>query len=227
MKYNHRHLPGESAQLGHQASGAGPPRRSRGWRERMKVRWPFVLCGFLTTLVTLVSFHSPTSPSEQTEIVLLAYTNQSGTSLALLQVTNRTASTFTCLVSPRAVTFRGRREIWCASTHVLSPRGAFVFSVQTATNDKARRVSVRLVETRGWQVALASMLLRFGIHAFKGKDYQLTSSAFSRPTTHRNRHPNHSSQQPLPLPLPEVAGDSQFPGFNESWLPGALAERDH
>lgn len=191
----------------------------------MKARWPFVLCGFLTVLVTLVSFQSLSPPFEQTAIVLLGYTNRAGASLAVLQVTNRTASTFTCLVSPRNVTFRGRSEIWCASTYVLSPRGAFTFTAQT-TPDRARRVSVRLVETRGLQVTLASALRRFGIHALKGQDYRLTSSAFFSPASHRDTQPTRSSQQPPSLPLSEVPGDSTFFDFGEPWFPAAVAERD-
>ena len=192
----------------------------------MKARWPFILCGFLSVLVTLISFQSPCPPSAQTAIVLLGYTNQAGASKAVLQVTNRTASTFLGLVSPRAVTFRGRREIWCASTYVLSPRGAFTFTVQTAPDDKARRVSVQLVETRGWQVTLASVLRRFGIHALIGKDYRLTSSAFSRPATRPDTQPARSSPQPPPLPVSEVTGDSLFPDLGEAWPPAAVAERD-
>ncbi len=184
-------------------------------------RWPFILCGLLTALVTLASFQWLSPPSPQTAIFLLGYTNQADASFAVLQVTNSTASTFTCLISPRDVTFRGRREIWCASTYVLPSRGAFTFAVQTAPDDKARRVSVRLVETKGWRVTLASALRRFGIHALKGDDYQLTSSAFCGPAMGRDTQPTCSSPQPLSLPPSGAADDWLFSGFGETWPPAA------
>jgi hypothetical protein len=185
----------------------------------MKARWQFILCGFFAAVVTLVSFQSLSLPSARTAILLLGYTNQAGVSFAVLQVTNSTTSTFECLVSPRDVTFRGRREIWCASTYVLSPRGAFIFTVQTAPEGKARRVSLRLVETRGWRVALASLLGRLGVHAFRGRDYQLTGPAFSRPATGRGTQCIRAGPQPPSLPLPQAAGDWLVPGFGETWPP--------
>jgi len=189
----------------------------------MKARWPFILCAFLSVLVTLISIQPPRAPSAKTAILLLGYTNRAGAFMAVLQVTNRTPSTFHGLVGPRAVRFRGRREIWCASTHVLPSRGSFTFTVPVVPNAKGRRVSVQLIETKGWHATLASVLRRFGIRAIECRNYRLVSPPFFGPAS---EHDTLYSQQPPSLPFSEVQGDSPFSSFGDAWSPAAVAERD-
>jgi hypothetical protein len=163
----------------------------------MKARWPFIIFGSLAVLATLVSVQllrpAGFRPDEEVAISLLGYTNQSNTFMAVFQVTNRAATTFMCLVGPRASEAgRGGRPTYhdlypAASPGILKPAATFTFFVPAAPDTNRWRVSVELqglpVPRRAWVAKVAPVLRLFGIRMLDAKEHHLTSPAFSRPTS--------------------------------------------
>jgi hypothetical protein len=161
----------------------------------MKARVPFIICGLLGLLVTFTSIQLLRPPrlrvNNDVGILLVGYTNQGSAYMAILQVTNRSASAFLCHVGPRMsdATRNGRcifHDLYAAaSAGALPAHGAFTFAVPAAPGTDNLRVSVDLQEMRAarpaWQESLASALRCFGIRALNTKAYYLTSPPFSRP----------------------------------------------
>jgi hypothetical protein len=158
----------------------------------MKARWPFIVCGFLAAFVAFVSVQSlrpaQSGPGNAVTISLLGYTNRPGSSMAIIQVTNHIATTFTCFVGPRMnEAGRGGRRLAgdfeaYPGMGVLRPRGAFTFAVPIVHDTNRWHVSVELQPLRAaqpaWQMQIAAALRRLGFHGFGHENYQLTSPAF-------------------------------------------------
>jgi len=149
----------------------------------MKAKWPLTIGGLLVVLIALVwlRFSRParTGSAIPVSIRFFGYTNQSGASMAVFQVTNHTATVFSCFVGPRVSEANPLvHDLTAAASPGLMPsHGSFTFAVAASPDSNQWRVSVDVRPFReGLPPKLASLLRRF-----HDKEYRLTSPAFSGP----------------------------------------------
>lgn len=149
----------------------------------MKAKWLLIIFGVLVILVALLAvlFRSARlGQAVPVSIFFAGYTNQSGSCMAVLEVSNRSSAVFNCFVGPRVSEADPRvhdlKE--AASPGFLPAHGCFRFVVAAAADDNQWHVSVEVRELlEGLPPGLVSLLRR--LH---NTQYLLTSPAFSRPS---------------------------------------------